>query len=86
MKLDRSNLGLDLAVLGAIISCLGVFANNILLDHILAMQIWMFSNPVLMLWAIGNWRRWWDGGLSGLALTGMYVIFTVTNLIGLMSI
>jgi len=81
---DTKNIGLDLAVLGSTISCVGVVANNILLDHLLAMQIWMFSNPILLVWAYGLHKHWWDDGLSGLAISVMYLIFTVSNLYGLM--
>lgn len=80
------DIGLDLAVVGCIISCVGVVANNLMLDHILAMQIWMFSNLVLLVWAYGLYRKWWDGGLSGLVLCVMYLFYTVTNVWGLMHV
>ena len=78
------DIGLDLAVLGSVISCIGVLFNNIILNHILAMQIWAFSNPILLVWAYGNWKRWWDGGISGMALFGMYSVFTISNLYGVL--
>ncbi len=83
IKIQLENLGIGIAALGTAISCLGVIANNISLDHILAMQLWALSNPLLLIWAIGNYRRWWDGGLSALALIVMYGIFSITNLYGL---
>lgn len=83
MVIDRSNLGADLAVFGAVISCIGVIANNIQMDHILAMQVWRFSNIILLGWAYGLYRKWWDGGISGAALVGMYGFYVVTNEWGL---
>lgn len=80
----REDLGLDVAVLGSIVSCAGVVANNLMLDHILAMQIWMWSNLILLVWSYGLWRKWWDGGLSGLVLFLMYGFYAVTNAWGLM--
>jgi hypothetical protein len=76
-------VGYSIAVLGSALSVFGTFANNLLLDHVLAMQIWMFSNPILLAWAFGNRKGWWDGGLSIDALMVMYAVFTVTNFIGL---
>ena len=78
-----SGIGADLAVIGAIISCAGVVANNIWLDHVLAMHIWRFSNLILLVWAYGLYKKWWDGGISGAALVGMYGFYVVTNEYGL---
>jgi len=78
-----SGIGADLAVVGAIISCFGVVSNNVLLNHVLAMQIWAISNPILFIWAFGLYRHWWHDGLSGAAVAIMYAIFTATNLYGL---
>jgi hypothetical protein len=47
------------------------------------MWIWMPSNIILLVWAIGNSIGWWDGGLSGVALAIMYSIFTISNTLGL---
>ena len=79
-------LGLDLAVIGSIISCVGVIANNILLDHIMAMEIWMVSNIFLFIWSYGLYRKYWDGGISGAVLCGMYAFYSITNLWGLMHV
>lgn len=78
------DLGLDLAVLGAIISSAGVFANNILLNHTLAMQIWVPSNAIFVLYFFGRWRDWWDGGISNAVMCAMYVMMLVSGVIGLM--
>jgi Ca2+/Na+ antiporter len=78
--------GFSLAAIGAVISCLGVVYNNIRLDHIAAMEVWMFSNTVLLIWSFGLYKKWWDGGLSGAVLCGMYLFYTVTNIWGLMHV
>jgi len=83
---QSEDYGLDLAVIGSVISCLGVVANNLMLDHILAMQIWMFSNIFLLAWSFGLWKGWWDGGLSGLVLFLMYGFYSITNAWGLMHV
>lgn len=77
------NIGLALAVIGSAISITGALVNNLLLDHILAMQIWRFSNFILLAWAFGTYKQWFNGGLSAAALCCMYAIFTITNEIGL---
>lgn len=78
-----SVIGTALTIFGAVISCIGVVVNNLMLDHTQAMQIWRFSNLILLAWSVGLWRGWWDGGLSSLALVGMYAWYSVTNEIGL---
>ena len=83
MIFDKQSIGTDLAWLGVIISCAGVVYNNLYLDHTMAMQVWRFSNLILFVWAIGLWRKWWDGGLAGLALVGMYGFYVTTNEWGL---
>ena len=84
--IDKQSIGTDLAWLGAGISCAGVYANNIMLDHVLAMNIWRMSNIVLLGWSAGLWRKWWDGGLAGLALVVMYGWYVISNEWGLMHI
>lgn len=84
--MDNNTIGSTLAIAASVVSVIGVVANNLVLDHTLAMQIWAISNPVFMLWAVGYWRKWWDGGLSGAALVANYIIFTVTNIAGLVMI
>jgi hypothetical protein len=77
------DLGLDLVVLGTIISVLGVIANNLLLAHILAMQIWMFSNLIFAVYFYGRWKQWWDGGLSDQIMCGLYLFMLISGLWGL---
>jgi ABC-type xylose transport system permease subunit len=70
-------------VLGSILSVIGTLVNNLEHNHILAMRIWAWSNPMLAVWAIGYLAGIWNGGVSVGALLGMYAIFTVTNWWGL---
>lgn len=76
-------LGIALAVTGTLVSCAGVIANNLILDHVMAMYVWRISNIILFFWAFGLWRKLWDGGISGAALCGMYAFFAITNEWGL---
>ena len=78
-----NDIGSALAIVGTIISIAGTIANNVWHKHILAMQIWMFSNVILVAWSIGNALDYWGGGLSGVALAIMYFIFTSSGAHGL---
>lgn len=77
-------IGTTISAVGAAVSVCGVIANNILLDHIVAMQVWVLSNLLLMVWAYGFYKKWWDGGLSGAALCLMYAFMLVSGVWGLM--
>ena len=75
-----------LLVIGCALSLYGAHANNIWLDHNLALRVWGYSNIVQMAWAIGLWRKWWNGGLPAIALCVLYGYYTVTNFIALQNI
>lgn len=77
-------IGEALAITGSLVSIIGVYENNISRNHFEAMQIWALSNPILFFWSVGIWQGWWDGGISGAALAGLYGVFTTTNLYGLL--
>ena len=81
--INVKDLGLDLVVIASIISIAGVFANNIMLDHHLAMLIWRWSNIGFGIYFFGRWKDLWDGGLSDALMCGFYVFCLVTNEIGL---
>jgi hypothetical protein len=76
-------IGTGLAIIGSTISIIGTLYNNLKLDHRTAMKIWAASNPILVVWSIGLAVGWWDGGLPGVALAVMYLVFAVTNFYGL---
>jgi ABC-type Na+ efflux pump permease subunit len=76
--------GMALAISGAALSVLGSTANNLYLNHIPAMWLWLFGNPFLMLWGFGMIRGWWRDGLSIVVVTAMYTYFFVTGAIGLL--
>lgn len=83
LKRTAPNIGILLAFSGAAVSCIGVTANNLELNHIAAMNFWRISNIIFLVWAFGFWRKWWDGGVSGLPLVAMYSYYVITNEIGL---
>lgn len=82
-KLKSDLIGSVIAISGSFLSILGTLANNLWLEHTLAMGIWMLSNLILFAWAYGNYKHWWNGGLSIEALGFMYAVFTITNFYGL---
>lgn len=80
-----NDIGTALSIIGSIISIIGTCYNNLLHAHLRAMQIWMVSNIILLVWSVGNYIGLWEGGLSGLALAVMYFVFSTTNLYGLVT-
>jgi hypothetical protein len=76
-------IGTALAISGSALSIIGTLINNCALDHIGAMWCWLISNPLLLVWAIGNWKGIWNGGTSITALIVMYFVFFVTGAYGL---
>lgn len=81
----QATTGTIILISGTIVSIAGVLANNLMLDHTLAMRIWTFSNILLFVWAVGFWRKWWTNGIGALFLVVMYAIYIITNEIGLMN-
>lgn len=79
-----SRFGPPIAISGSVIATIGVIVNNVQLDHVTAMRIWVASNLLLMIWAYGFTRKWWSNSLSGMALTSMYAVMLVTGVWGLM--
>ena len=75
--------GSVLAVSGSIISVAGALVNNLQHNHRGAMQLWMFSNLILLAWSMGYLAGLWNGGLSVGALMVMYLVFAVSNFWGL---
>lgn len=76
-------VGSVLAVSGSIISVAGALVNNLQHNHRGAMQLWMFSNVMLLVWSAGYLSGIWNGGLSVGALMVMYLVFAVSNFWGL---
>ena len=79
------DVGLDLAALGSFVSIVGVIANNIAHDYKLAMMIWCVSNVILMIYFYGHWKKMWDGGISTEIIFGMYVVFTISGIYGVIT-
>jgi hypothetical protein len=84
--IEIKNIGLDLAVLGSAISIIGVILNNVFLLHVAAMQVWVVSNLILMVYFYGNWKKWWDGGLSSEIICLMYVVMLISGIFGLVKV
>ena len=76
-------VGTAFAVLGSIMSVIGALTNNLRHDHHRAMEWWMYSNILLLVWCAGNLGGLWNGGISIGAMMCMYLIFTVSNVWGL---
>jgi len=83
MNIEIRNIGLDLAVIGSAISIIGVLFNNLFLMHHTAMQVWVVSNLIFVVYFYGHWKNWWDGNLSSEVICGMYVIMLTSGIYGL---
>jgi hypothetical protein len=77
--MNTKNIGSILSIVGSAIGIIGTLINSLWLNHNLAILVWMISNPLLLVWAVGGHNKWWDGGLSYAALVIMYVVFTVSG-------
>jgi hypothetical protein len=75
--------GQMLAISGAAVSIAATIINNVFLLHVLAMQVWGISNPLMFVYFIGLYFKKWDGGVSTLAMIVMYGLYIVTNNYGL---
>lgn len=83
MKLYTQDYGLDLAVFGSLITSAGVLVNNVLLDHIGAMIIWVPSNTIFTIYFFGRWRDWWDGRISDAVMCATYFLMLSSEVWGL---
>jgi hypothetical protein len=75
--------GSALAILGSLIACIGVYVNNQKHDHIQAMRLWSWSNPMLCVWAVGWCAGLWDGAVPVAGLAIMYAYYSISNRMGL---
>lgn len=80
---DTEKIGSILAISGAALTIIGTLLNSLWLDHISAMGIWLFSNPLMLAWAYGYDQGYWNGGLTGKALIALYLALTFLNAYGL---
>lgn len=76
-------VGNVMVITATIISATGVFYNNVLLDHIVAMQVWALSNILLAAFFYGQYKGWWNGGLPSAILCGFYIFCFITGIYGL---
>jgi len=78
--MNEKNIGSILSIVGSAIGITGTLVNSLLLFHNAAILIWAVSNPILLLWAHGSRKEWWNGGLSYEAIEIMYAVFTVSGI------
>ena len=81
MTVNKNNIGAALAIGGSITALIGSLAVNLLHDQLLAREIWLLSNPLLLAWSVGAQKKWWGNGLGIGAIVGMYVVYTVTGIL-----
>ena len=77
-------VGTWIAIIASAVSVVGVFFNNILLQHTTAMQIWVVSNALFILFFYGQAKGYWNGGLSSATICFTYAFMLVTGVYGLM--
>lgn len=78
--MNKTQIGSTISIVGSTIGTVGAIVNSLWLNHNLAILVWVISNPILLIWAIGGHNKWWEGGLSYAALIIMYVAFTVSGI------
>jgi hypothetical protein len=81
LTICRKDVGAALGIAGSVVALIGSLAVNLLHDQLLAREIWLLSNPLLLAWAIGAQKRWWGNGLGIGAIVMMYAIYTITGIL-----
>ena len=81
MAVNKNNLGAALGIAGSVVALIGSLAVNLLHDQLLAREIWLLSNPLLLAWAIGAQKKWWGNGLGIGAIVMMYAIYTFSGIL-----
>lgn len=79
MKITDQQIGTALAIAGTLISAAGTIVNTFSMDHILALHIWFFSNPIMLAYFIGHRFEKWNGRLSLDAMIALYILFTIST-------
>ena len=80
---DNDIIGTVLVFISTCVSIIGVVCNNVFLDHVAAMQVWMISNILFAIFFYGQFKKYWNGGLPSIILFWFYVLCTVTGMYGL---
>ena len=81
MTVDKNNVGAALGIAGSVVALIGSLAVNLLHDQLLAREIWLLSNPLLLAWAIGAQKKWWGNGLGIGAIVMMYGVYTLMGIL-----
>ena len=84
MTICRNDVGAALGIAGSVVALIGSLAVNLLHDQLLAREIWLLSNPLLLAWAIGLQRGYWKNGMGVGAVTVMYISYTVVGFLSFM--
>lgn len=73
-----NRVGQALIITGSVIGIAGgVF--NAVAYHDTAIDLWLFANPFLLIWAIGYLRGWWNTKMSIGWIAATYAVYTVLN-------
>jgi hypothetical protein len=83
--INTRNIGLDLAVIGSAICVIGVLLFNIFRMYREATIILCISSIIFMVYFYGQWKDYWDGGLSSEVIFMMYCVLTAIGLYGVMT-
>ena len=81
MTICRNDIGAALGIAGSVVALIGSLAVNLLHNQLLAREIWLLSNPLLLAWAIGAQKKWWGNGLGIGAIVMMYAIYTFSGIL-----
>lgn len=81
LTICRNDIGAALGIAGSVVALIGSLAVNLLHDQLLAREIWLLSNPLLLAWAIGAQKKWWGNGLGIGAIVGMYGVYTFSGIL-----
>ena len=84
MTICRNSIGAALGIAGSAVALIGSLAVNLLHDQLLAREIWLLSNPLLLGWSIGLQRGYWKNGMGVGAVTVMYISYTVVGFLSFM--
>jgi len=72
-----------IAAIASVISIYGVLQNNLALDHTGAMKTWVVSNLIFAIFFYGQYKGWWNGGVSSGIVCTTYLLMLITGLYGL---
>ncbi len=81
MTICRNDIGAALGIAGSVVALIGSLAVNLLHDQLLAREIWLLSNPLLLAWAVGLQCGYWKNKIGIEAVTAMYLTYAITGVL-----